>query len=107
MRSINPAPDPAQERSFRQWLRDMVDTANGNFDRVRSDAQFRTRPVMIPVYSINDLPDPALTPVDQNAPQGVTSMCRLIAISDETGGFTLAVSDGTNWLRMQDRAVAS
>jgi len=31
----------------------------------------------------------------------------LIAVSDETGGYTLAYSDGTNWRRVQDRAVVS
>lgn len=28
-------------------------------------------------------------------------------VSDETGGATLAFSDGTNWRRVQDRAVVS
>lgn len=31
----------------------------------------------------------------------------IIYVSDETGGATLAFSDGTNWLRSQDRAVVS
>ena len=31
----------------------------------------------------------------------------LIYVSDETGGATLAFSDGTNWRRVQDRAVVS
>lgn len=31
----------------------------------------------------------------------------VIYVSDETGGATLAFSDGTNWLRAQDRAVVS
>jgi hypothetical protein len=30
-----------------------------------------------------------------------------IWVSDETGGATAAISDGTNWRRMQDRAVVS
>ena len=30
-----------------------------------------------------------------------------IYVSDETGGATLAFSDGTNWRRVQDRAVVS
>lgn len=30
-----------------------------------------------------------------------------IFVSDETGGATLAFSDGTNWRRVQDRAVIS
>lgn len=31
----------------------------------------------------------------------------LIYVSDETGGATLAFSDGTNWRRVQDRAIIS
>ena len=31
----------------------------------------------------------------------------MIIVSDETGGLTMAISDGTNWRRMQDRAVVS
>lgn len=30
-----------------------------------------------------------------------------VYVSDEVGGATLAFSDGTNWLRVQDRAVVS
>jgi len=31
----------------------------------------------------------------------------VIYVSNETGGATLAFSDGTNWRRVQDRAVVS
>ncbi len=31
----------------------------------------------------------------------------MIAVTDETGGHTLAFSDGTNWRRVQDRAIVS
>ena len=31
----------------------------------------------------------------------------LIIVSNETGGLTVAFSDGTNWRRVQDRAVVS
>jgi hypothetical protein len=31
----------------------------------------------------------------------------LIYVSDETGGATVAFSDGTNWRRVQDRAIVS
>lgn len=31
----------------------------------------------------------------------------LIAVTNETGGYTVAFSDGTNWRRVQDRAVVS
>lgn len=31
----------------------------------------------------------------------------LIYVTNETGGFTLAFSDGTNWRRVQDRNIVS
>lgn len=31
----------------------------------------------------------------------------LVGVSDEAGGTTLAFSDGTDWRRVQDRAVVS
>lgn len=32
---------------------------------------------------------------------------QVIYVSDETGGATLAFSDGTNWRRVTDRAIVS
>lgn len=46
-------------------------------------------------YAVADLPDASDF-------EGHT-----IYVSDETGGATLAFSDGTNWRRVQDRAVVS
>lgn len=46
-------------------------------------------------YTVATLPDVALY---QNS---------MIFVSDETGGATVAFSDGTNWRRVQDRAVVS
>ena len=40
-------------------------------------------------------------------PAAATYTSGLIAVTDETGGYTLAFSDGTNWRRVQDRAVIS
>ena len=31
----------------------------------------------------------------------------LIAVTGEVGGYTVAFSDGTNWRRVQDRAIVS
>lgn len=31
----------------------------------------------------------------------------LVYVSNETGGATVAFSDGTNWRRVQDRAIVS
>lgn len=40
-------------------------------------------------------------------PSAVTYKAGLIAVTNETGGYTVAFSDGTNWRRVQDRAVVS
>ena len=43
----------------------------------------------------------ATAPTAADYPRGV------IYVSNETGGATLAFSDGTNWRRVQDRAIIS
>lgn len=40
-------------------------------------------------------------------PDAATWINGLIIVSDETGGLTVAFSDGSNWRRVQDRAVVS
>lgn len=45
-------------------------------------------------YAVADVP-PATTPG------------QLIFVSNETGGATVAFSDGTNWRRVQDRVIVS
>lgn len=40
-------------------------------------------------------------------PDATTAEGAIIYVSDETGGPTLAFSDGTDWRRVQDRAVVS
>ena len=37
----------------------------------------------------------------------VSTIGRMIYVTNETGGAVPAFSDGTNWRRMQDRAVVS
>ena len=52
-------------------------------------------PLLVIEYTVATVPDATLWE------SGV------IYVSDETGGATLAFSDGTNWLRVQDRATVS
>lgn len=49
----------------------------------------------LPSYTVTTVPDATL------------SESHLIYVSDESGGATLAFSDGTNWRRVQDRAIIS
>lgn len=51
--------------------------------------------IKFPSYTVSNLPD------EQK------NIRRIIYVSDETGGATLAFSDGTNWRRVQDRAIVS
>lgn len=52
-------------------------------------------PTQFPVFTVSTLPD---------ATEWAGAM---IAVSDEVGGYTMAFSDGTNWRRVQDRAVVA
>ena len=52
-------------------------------------------PVGLPSYTVAGVP---------NATKYTGS---IIYVSDETGGATVAFSDGTNWRRVQDRVIIS
>lgn len=52
-------------------------------------------PPVLPTYAVASLPSAA------------TYVRGLIYVSDETGGPTVAFSDGTNWRRVQDLAIVS
>ena len=65
------------------------------FDGAHQDIHHTGEPAVLPSYTVGTLPS-ASTYADG-----------LIKVSDETGGDTVAFSDGTNWRRVQDRAVVS
>jgi hypothetical protein len=50
--------------------------------------------LVLPQYTVGTLPSAVVT-------------AQLIYVSDETGGATMAFSDGTNWRRIQDRNIVS
>lgn len=52
-------------------------------------------PLVLPTYTVAGVPSAA------------TYARGLIYVSNETGGATVAFSDGTNWRRAQDRAIVS
>lgn len=52
-------------------------------------------------FTVLELPDPASYDPE------TTGRAAYIYVSDETGGSTLAFSDGTNWRRVQDRVIVS
>lgn len=80
MTGLNPGKSLPKDMDSRQW------------DRYNRE---QTMSLALNSYTVLTLPDAALRPRE------------LIFVSDETGGATIAFSDGTNWRRVQDRAVVS
>lgn len=73
-------------RDVELWIKQVYENISG-IDRARS-------------YTVANLPSASdFDPEDGGA--------AYLYVSDETGGATLAFSDGTNWRRVQDRAVVS
>lgn len=60
-------------------------------------------PFLIQGYSVTSLPPAA----NWAASTGTDPHTSLIFIPDESGGATLAFSDGTNWLRTSDNAIVT
>lgn len=73
-----------------EWASDLIRELRDTIRRV----QVLERYAIINSYTVATLP----------AADGAENF---IFVSDETGGFTAAFSDGTNWRRVQDRAVVS
>lgn len=74
-------------KDWKAWAEQLVQVLEAE-----QEAEFSLRPV--PAYSKGGLP-PAAQPG-----------C-IIYVPDETGGATLAFSDGSDWRRVTDRAVVS
>ena len=55
-------------------------------------------PTIIQGYTVATVPDATVW-------SDASAYSALIYVSDETGGATLAFSDGTNWRRVQDRTI--
>mgnify|MGYP001600450348 CR=1 FL=1 len=56
---------------------------------------YRQAGVFLPVYTV------------ATVPSAVTYVGRLIRVSNEVGGHTVAFSDGTNWRRLQDLTIVA
>jgi len=69
-------------RSWRGWLQDL-------------QQYIGHKPFPIKSYTVSTLPDASIFE------------SHLVYVSDETGGATVAFSDGTDWRRVQDRVVVS
>ncbi len=77
-------PDPTFYRTWQLWA--------AKLNKLLEDTSSQT--VEIVSYTVATLPSAAL-PVN------------IISVTDEVGGATLAFNDGTNWRRVQDRAIVA
>lgn len=59
-------------------------------------------PFLVQGYAVANLPD-----ATDFGSTGSDAFSAIIFVKDETGGATLAFSDGTNWLRTSDNAIVS
>lgn len=84
---------PTDNPDEKQHRRQLADRANASM--AHDGTVPMTAPLQLKSYAVADLPD---------ASDWTGAM---IFVSDETGGATPAYSDGTNWLRVADRAVVS
>lgn len=84
---------PTQNPNAEEHRRQLADRANAAVMKDGSDGM--VRPLPLKSYAVADLP----TASDWEG--------AIVYVSDETGGATVAFSDGTNWRRVQDRAVAA
>ena len=84
------------EQLVRALFQEFIEHANRLNGAVTTDgAEVMTRPLRVATYTVLTLPSAA------TYAQGI------IYVSNEAGGATLAFSDGTNWRRVQDRAIVS
>ena len=56
---------------------------------------------------LNKTPTPCASYTVVNVPDATQYTGNMIFVSNETGGATIAFSDGVSWRRVQDRAVIS
>lgn len=95
---ILPRPPGADLYSIAGYLADLVKSlyrALAEYSQSLNSVVEPDEPVPMPSYAVADLPDATEYEGHQ------------LYVSDETGGATLAFSDGTNWRRVQDRVIAS
>lgn len=94
MPTINERPDvPLVMADETEHRRRLAVRANSSFPHDATKAM--TAPLRLASYTVATLPTASLY------------TGALIHVSDETGGAVTAFSDGTNWRRVQDRAVVS
>ena len=84
---------PQENPDEKQHRRQLADRSNASLTHDGTNAM--TAPLLLKSYAVADLPDAS----DWTG--------AAVFVSDETGGATIAVSNGTNWVRTSDLATVS
>jgi len=71
------------------------DVPTAQFQSLLEAIELAINNLSAPTYTVTTVPDP------------VISESRMIYVSDEAGGATIAFSDGVSWRRCQDRSIIS
>lgn len=87
-------PSPSNFGDWKAWAVQVVRVLVPFMTETRETYYRQGQIVHLGSFVVADLPDASIPG-------------RQIYVSDETGGATVAFSDGTNWRRVQDRAVVS
>jgi hypothetical protein len=87
-------PNPQGYPSWQSWAQQLIRVLQPFMTKVEATFVRQEQLYTMPIYTVSTLPSASIPG-------------RPIYVSDETGGATVAFSDGTNWRRVQDRAVVS
>lgn len=94
---ITPPPSQLTDLTAFEWAKWFNDLA----------VMLGTSPLKIQAFSVADLATDVLDPANWGNLTPKDAFSSLVFVYDETGGATLAFSDGSDWLRVQDRAIVS
>lgn len=104
-----PSPPVTGNPQFDRWAADIGRILETYIQIVSDQVQQKGVAVSVAVHTVANLPSAtaALLPAPPNSPTGQSGVSKLIMVSDEASGATLAFSDGADWRRVQDLAVVT
>ena len=94
---ISPPPVQLSDHSSFSWTKWFNDIAD----------MLGVSPLKIQAFSVAQLGTQDLAPERWGDVVGTSAFSSLVFVYDESGGATLAFSDGSEWRRLQDRAIIS
>ena len=94
------APSNAEGITLRRWAIDLLKSLTSAMGR-------HANAINMLIRTGETLPQRVPKFAKANLPPAADNTGGIVYVSDEAGGSTLAFSDGTDWRRVQDRAIVS